>query len=173
MEITSSNSLPFDSVSVSPHALLTTKATSAESQFGSSGGIDPTAEGVRFETLLSSPSGVANGSAAFPPAEVNISLTPVSQVGSVQPHAHLSQPVSGGSDELKKAFEDFVGQTFFAEMIKAYRSSQQPSAYFHGGRAEEIFQGQLDQVLAEELSKASASQIADPMFDLFMAKRQT
>jgi flagellar protein FlgJ len=76
------------------------------------------------------------------------------------------------SDELREAFHDFVGQTFFAEMIKACRSGQQPSAYFNGGRAEEIFQGQLDQVLSEELSESSADKIADPMFDLFMLKRQ-
>ncbi len=86
-------------------------------------------------------------------------------------NAQTESPV--GSEELREAFEDFVGQTFFAEMIKACRSSQQPSAYFHGGRAEEIFQGQLDQVLSEELSESSASKIADPMFELFMLKRQS
>jgi Rod binding domain-containing protein len=79
---------------------------------------------------------------------------------------------AAGSAELREAFQDFVGQTFFAEMIKACRSGQQPSAYFNGGRAEEIFQGQLDQVLSEELSKSSADKIADPMFELFMLKRQ-
>ena len=80
---------------------------------------------------------------------------------------------SAGSPELRQAFQDFVGQTFFAEMIKACRSGQQPSVYFNGGRAEEIFQGQLDQVLSEELSKSSADKIADPMFELFMLKRQS
>ncbi len=75
-------------------------------------------------------------------------------------------------DALREAFHDFVGQTFFAEMIKAFRSSQQPSEYFHGGRAEEIFQGQLDQVLSEELSNASADKIADPMYELFMLNRR-
>lgn len=76
-------------------------------------------------------------------------------------------------DKLREAFHDFVGQTFFAEMIKACRSSQQPSAYFHGGRAEEIFQGQLDQVLSEELSTSSADKIADPMYELFMLNRRS
>ena len=80
-------------------------------------------------------------------------------------------PNAPPSEELREAFHDFVGQTFFNEMIKACRSGQQPSAYFNGGRAEEIFQGQLDQVLSEELSESSASKIADPMFELFMAKR--
>ena len=74
-------------------------------------------------------------------------------------------------DELKEAFQDFVGQTFFGEMIKAFRSTQQPSKYFHGGRAEEIFQGQFDQVLTEKLSEASADKIADPLYELFMMKR--
>ncbi len=75
--------------------------------------------------------------------------------------------------ELKEAFSDFVGQTLFSEMIKAARETQQKPAYFHGGRAEEIFQGQLDQVLSEELSDSSAESIADPMYELFMLKRQS
>lgn len=77
-----------------------------------------------------------------------------------------------GSDELKEAFSDFVGQTMFGQMIKSMRSTQQPSAYFNGGRAEEIFQGQLDQVLAEEMSESSAEKFADPMYELFMLRRQ-
>lgn len=77
----------------------------------------------------------------------------------------------GGQGDLKDAFQDFVGQTFFGEMIKAFRTTQQPSKYFHGGRAEEIFQGQFDQVLSETLSDSSAEQIANPMYELFMLKR--
>lgn len=76
-----------------------------------------------------------------------------------------------GQGDLKDAFQDFVGQTFFGEMIKAFRTTQQPSKYFHGGRAEEIFQGQFDQVLAETLSDSSAEQISNPMYELFMLKR--
>ena len=75
-------------------------------------------------------------------------------------------------DATREAFQDFVGQTFFAETIKSLRSSQQPSSYFNGGRAEEVFQSQLDQVLSEELSDASAAQFSDPMFDLFMLQSQ-
>jgi peptidoglycan hydrolase FlgJ len=111
--------------------------------------------------------------------EAQLSQPQLSQPQLSQPQAGAynssPQPPSGqaaGSAELRQAFQDFVGQTFFAEMIKACRSGQQPSAYFNGGRAEEIFQGQLDQVLSEELSKSSADKIADPMFELFMLKRQ-
>lgn len=84
-----------------------------------------------------------------------------------------SAPSGAGSDDLKEAFQDFVGQTFFGEMIKSFRTTQQPSKYFHGGRAEEIFQGQFDQVLTEKLSDASSEKIADPMYELFMLKRNS
>lgn len=78
-----------------------------------------------------------------------------------------------GDDELKETFQDFVGQTLFSQMIKAARTTQQPAPYFNGGRAEEIFQGQLDQVLSEKMSDASAEKIAGPMYELFMLRRQS
>ncbi len=75
--------------------------------------------------------------------------------------------------ELKDKFQEFVGQTFFGELIKSMRTSQQGAAYFNGGRAEEIFQGQFDQMMSEELSKTSAASISDPMFELFQLGRQS
>jgi hypothetical protein len=51
------------------------------------------------------------------------------------------------------------------------RSTQQEPAYFHGGQAEKIFQGQLDQILTEELSNASADKFAKPMYDLFRLRQ--
>lgn len=86
----------------------------------------------------------------------------------------LSQPAqAASSDPLKEAFQDFVGQTFFSQMIKALRSTEQGSAYMNGGRAEKIFKGQFDQVLSEQLSDASAEKLAEPMFELFMLPRQS
>jgi hypothetical protein len=82
-----------------------------------------------------------------------------------------TKPTTGGSDELKQAFQDFVGKTFFSQMIASMRSTQQESAYFNGGQAEKIFQGQLDQILTEEITKASSSQIAEPMYRLFQLQR--
>ncbi len=75
-------------------------------------------------------------------------------------------------EDLRKAFQDFIGQTLFSQMISSMRSTQEGAAYFDGGRAEKIFQGQLDQILSEELSEASASKISDPMFKLFQLRRQ-
>src|SRR5262245_16400400 len=65
---------------------------------------------------------------------------------------------------LHKAYTDFVGKTFFGQMMKAMRSTVDKPAYFHGGQAEEAFRWQLDQHLADAMSEASADQIAEPMF---------
>lgn len=73
--------------------------------------------------------------------------------------------------EVKKAFTNFVGQTMFGQALASMRKTIDKPAYFHGGRAEEVFQGQLDQVLAEKLTEASAETFAGPMFDLFMLGR--
>jgi len=75
-------------------------------------------------------------------------------------------------EEMRKAFQDFVGQTLFGQMISSMRSTQEDAAYFNGGRAEKIFQGQLDQILSEELSEAGAASISDPMYKLFQLRRQ-
>ena len=68
------------------------------------------------------------------------------------------------AQEVQQAFHDFVGQTFFGQMLKTMRSTLDKPAYFHGGQAEEVFRSQLDQTLADKMTEASADQIADPMF---------
>lgn len=66
---------------------------------------------------------------------------------------------------LRQTFGQFFGETFYGQMIKSMRTAVDKPAYFHGGRAEEIFQGQLDQTLAEEMTTASADQLIGPMFE--------
>ena len=73
--------------------------------------------------------------------------------------------------EVRQAFDDFVGQTFFSQLLAEMRKSVAKPAYLHGGATEEIFQGQLDQVLSEKLSAATAEQFSGPMFELFMLPR--
>ena len=76
------------------------------------------------------------------------------------------------NQKTREAFDEFVGQTFFGQLTKAMRSSVGKPAYFHGGRTEEIFQSQLDQVLTERMTEATANTFSSPMFDLFMLRRQ-
>ena len=74
--------------------------------------------------------------------------------------------------EYRAAFDSFVGQTFFGQMLKAMRRTVGKPAYFHGGQAEEIFQQQLDQVLAEKLSDTCAEKLTGPMFKLATMERR-
>lgn len=74
-------------------------------------------------------------------------------------------------DAMRDAFGDFVGQTLFGSMLATMRESVGKAAYFDGGRAEEVFQQQLDQKLVEEISNASAKSFVDPMFELFQLQR--
>ena len=73
--------------------------------------------------------------------------------------------------ETKAAFHDFVGQTLFSHMLGAMRKTVGKPAYFHGGRAEEMFQQQLDQVLAEKFAQSDGARFSDAMFELFTMKR--
>ena len=75
--------------------------------------------------------------------------------------------------KTREAFQDFVGQTFYGQMLKAMRKSTGKAAYFNGGHAEEVFQQQWDQVLAEKLSQASAEQFSGPMYELFSLNRRS
>jgi len=100
------------------------------------------------------------GSSAIPPAGIGGSAALPAGIGG---SAALPADVAAAK-EVRRAFDQFVGEAFFAQMIKAMRTSVGKPAYFHGGRAEEVFQGQLDERLAHELSNASAKQLTDPMF---------
>ena len=82
-----------------------------------------------------------------------------------------SEARSPADAELRHAFDAFVGQTFYGRLLAEMRKSVGKPAYFHGGRAEEVFQAQLDQTLAERMTEASAHQFTGPMFDLFMLPR--
>jgi Rod binding domain-containing protein len=73
---------------------------------------------------------------------------------------------------LRKAFDQFVGQTFYGQMLQSMRKSQTKSAYFHGGRAEEVFTQQLDQALTKKLSETSAGKLSGPMYALFTQQRK-
>jgi hypothetical protein len=82
-----------------------------------------------------------------------------------QPSRNPSLKGSGTEEELREKFTQFVGEAFYGQMLKSMRSTVGKPAYFHGGRAEEAFQGQLDQTMSQELTKATASKFAEPMFE--------
>jgi hypothetical protein len=92
-----------------------------------------------------------------------------SLVPSPQP---LAPPRSGhNTPELREAFTDFVGQTFFGELLKQMRATVDKPKFFHGGMGEDIFQSQLDQILVERISDQSAATFTEPMYQLMLARR--
>src|SRR5215211_6799388 len=95
--------------------------------------------------------------------QISGNIPPQGAIGADAPN--LSAQGTEKSGELRDTFTQFVGQAFFGQMLKAMRSTVGKPAYFYGGHAEEVFQGQLDQTMSEHLTKASASKLADPMFE--------
>ena len=73
---------------------------------------------------------------------------------------------------LHKAFDQFVGETFYGQMLHAMRKSQGKPAYFNGGRGEEVFTQQLDQALTKKLASTSSSKLSAPMYQLFTQSRK-
>jgi peptidoglycan hydrolase FlgJ len=73
---------------------------------------------------------------------------------------------------LRKVFDEFVGETFYGQMLKAMRKSQSQVAYFGGGQAEEIFTQQLDQALTKQMTHAGANKLSGPMYHLFTQARK-
>jgi Rod binding domain-containing protein len=88
--------------------------------------------------------------------------------------ATANKPASGATanPKLRQAFDSFVGETFYGQMLKSLRSTQSKTPYFNGGHAEEVFTQQLDQVLSQKLSKAGADKFSGPMYNLFTLRRQ-
>ena len=60
------------------------------------------------------------------------------------------QPKPSAADVNDK-FNQYLNQTMVGTMLKEARKSSQMSPYFSGGRGEEVFGAQLDQVLAEKI----------------------
>jgi Rod binding domain-containing protein len=73
---------------------------------------------------------------------------------------------------LRKAFDEFVGETFYGQMIKSMRKTQGQVAYVGGGQAEEIFTQQLDQALTKKMTHIGAHKLTGPLFQLFTQGRK-
>lgn len=85
--------------------------------------------------------------------------------------AEAPQAPRAGDAATREAFDEFVGEVFYGQLLKSLRSTQHEPAYFHGGRAEEVFQQQLDQTLVEHITQAERP-FTDAMFELFLLGRK-
>ncbi|MEM6331409.1 MAG: rod-binding protein [Planctomycetota bacterium] len=69
------------------------------------------------------------------------------------------------AEETREAFTKFVGTTVFGQMLSSMRKTVGEPAYFHGGQAEKVFQGQLDQAIADKMTASGGSAFARAMFE--------
>ena len=95
---------------------------------------------------------------------MQINPAQLGKVKPLRPGPETAESRLESAGELKKAYTDFVGKTFFGQMMKSMRSTVGQAAYFNGGKAEEMFRSQLDQQTTDAMSNASAGEIAEPMF---------
>lgn len=106
---------------------------------------------------------------------MNVNLSTHAAVDAARSTPTAARPPSPASPDdarLRETFNSFVGQVFFGQLLKAMRKTVGKPAYFHGGRAEEIFQQQLDQILGEKLAEVSGEKFSEPMFELFQLGRR-
>ena len=69
----------------------------------------------------------------------------LNSVHSLKPTVASAEQRLQEAREVQETFRTFVGEAFFGQLLKAMRSTQGKPAYFHGGHAEDVFRGQLDQ----------------------------
>jgi len=110
----------------------------------------------------------------LPSATIASRQLPGSSGFSPAPPSHVGSPSTSdyAGSEVREQFDQFVGEVFFGQMLSAMRKTVGKPAYFHGGRAEEVFQGQLDQTIAQDLAKTTGKQFTDSMFALSALTRR-
>lgn len=83
--------------------------------------------------------------------------------------ASLNAPAANAptSADLKPTFQKAVAGMLFSQMMKAMRSTVGKPAYLHGGQAEEVFQGQLDQTIVEQLAESQGGKFVGDLYDQF------
>jgi Rod binding domain-containing protein len=72
------------------------------------------------------------------------------------------------SQDQRGAFQSAVAGLLFGQMIKSLRSGVGKPAYLHGGQAEDLFQAQMDQVVAEQLARHHGGPFVDELYRRFL-----
>lgn len=69
--------------------------------------------------------------------------------------------------ELRDVIDRTLGSVFYGPLLRAARNSSFKGTLGHGGQGEEMFQNQLDQVLAERAGRATATDLGDVLFNRY------
>lgn len=79
------------------------------------------------------------------------------------PRATQGDPLS----KLRDAVDQVVGSVFYGTLLKTMRESPLKGTIGHGGRGEEMFQGQLDQLLVERAGGARSYDLNEAIVKRF------
>lgn len=77
---------------------------------------------------------------------------------------------SGMDDSAKQVFQEFVAGTFYQQMLKALRSSEEEVPYIGGGQAEKLFRGQLDMQIASDLAQSHGETLSSSLYESFASR---
>ena len=75
-------------------------------------------------------------------------------------------------ERLGDAADQVVGATFYGTLLRSMRNSTLRGEYGHGGRGEEIFQAQLDQVFAADAGRARSSSLTEAVVRLYERQQE-
>jgi Rod binding domain-containing protein len=95
------------------------------------------------------------------------SLTHASAASTRPSSTSALESIDPQQEKVRETFQSVVGETFYSQMLKSMRQTVGKPAYCYGGRGEEVFQQQLDQMLAQKMTEASAEQFSGPLWDQF------
>lgn len=79
-------------------------------------------------------------------------------------------PDEAAQKEMESVFRQFVGETFYQLMLKSLHKMHDKPAYMHGGQAETMFQGQLDQQIASRLAQSEIGSASQDLYRQFQAQ---
>ncbi len=105
------------------------------------------------------------------------SLTRIRQWSAAAP-SEIALPASSGQgdQDLRRRVGEFVGDIFYGTLMRQMYASKLKGEQFHGGRGEEVFQGQLGMELAKRMGRAANDPISNRIYESLrrhMPKNQT
>ncbi len=77
------------------------------------------------------------------------------------------------SADLRRRVGEFVGTVFYGTLLREMQRSSLKGPYFHGGRGEDAFQGQLGLELAERMGRAPGDPMAEAVYRSLTASTKT
>lgn len=75
-------------------------------------------------------------------------------------------------EQLRTAADQLVGSVFYGTLLRRMRSAEIQGPYGHGGKVEKMFQGQLDQILAERAGAARSTSLTDSIMKRYANKAE-